>query len=184
MEYLRLLLLLRISKGHLGRRAIASELGIGEGVVRGLLSLARNLNHVEIKRAGVKLTELGEKFINEILYKCNIRNLKIVNKLANKICGNVCTAFLLDKEISDIIRLRDEFVKSGACGALIMRRNGELYIPYFDSTLEQLDLEIAQYLKSDESKSIAVVCGENLGKTLRGLYVICGRRDDGNSDER
>ena len=80
VAYLQLLVILASSGTPRGRKNLADELRIGEGVVRTLLEGGRDLGHVSVHKAGVKITDSGVSFLREALSICGILDVFTVDE--------------------------------------------------------------------------------------------------------
>ncbi|MEZ0290602.1 MAG: hypothetical protein ABWJ42_05880 [Sulfolobales archaeon] len=123
---IRALYLLSV-EGPLGRGLISKYLGLGEGSTRNLMRKLRDLGLIEIDLvAGGFLTERGEELVREwssiIVSKCIERtDLVSWRYVAIHRISKQAERTILREYTRNILLLRDELVKRGCCGALIMR---------------------------------------------------------------
>lgn len=176
LRYLKILLFLAMTGSLVGRRYISRKIGLGEGVVRRLLEMGKELNHISVNRAGVKITEEGTKYLADVLSVCKIKPIAYTSRFGEKLCGQICVAFSLGVAIDNIVKFRDEVVRRGGCGAIVgMLKGGSIYIPLADMRLEDLDAELASALRKvlNEGDTVVISCGDNFGQALAPLDVIC-----------
>ena len=177
-RYVTLLLILFLRRDYVGRRELASIMGVGEGVVRGLISRARAEGHVLVTRAGTKISEKGVEYVEDLLRRCGVVRVGFVD-LSRLICGNVCVGFVVRGRLDGVIRLRDEVVRSGACGALILHSHeGRLEIPPTNLSLHEVDeyadAEVRKLVAGIlASSSVVVSCAETIGRAVAALRPIC-----------
>jgi len=176
IRYLKILSFLAMTRSFAGRRYLSQKLGLGEGVTRRLLDIGKENNHISVNRAGVRITEDGVGYLAQVLAGCGIKPVMYTARFSEKLCGQICVAFLFDGPVGNIVRFRDEIVRRGGCGAVIAHlREGFIYIPLADMRLEDLDNDLASALKSlmGERHTLIISCGDNLGQAMAPLDVVC-----------
>ncbi|MFB6490823.1 MAG: DUF4443 domain-containing protein [Thermoproteus sp. AZ2] len=177
-RYLKLLAFLALAQSWAGRRFIAAKLGYGEGVVRRIIEVGRGQGHITVNRAGVKITEAGLAYLASALSTCKLKLLLSTAKFPQKFCGRICVAFSYGEEIKSLVAFRDELVRRGACGAIIMALvGGRLHIPLANMYLEDLDAETALSIKerAKEGETVIMSCGDNFSQALAPIEIC----DDG-----
>ncbi|MGC8555816.1 MAG: DUF4443 domain-containing protein [Conexivisphaera sp.] len=121
------LLLLR-REGRMGRKGLAELLDVGEATGRTVLSKLKSAGLAEADRGGARLTPEGERRAEELGGLVDIAEAELPERYGNRIaclivkegCGSLGTG----------VAHRDEAVKGGADGALILvRRNGKYSFP-------------------------------------------------------
>lgn len=157
------LLLLILEKGPLGRKRISSLMELGEGSVRNLLSRLKEIGWVDCGKEGCFLTELGIENVRE-LRECLVGPIEV--ELSEIVRGRVYATLVRCVNYSGVLELRDEAVRSGGRGAVILRKlTGVLTFP---ETGEPL----STYAPGDD---------EVLENTLRpseGDLIVLGIADD------
>jgi len=173
--YIQLLALLRTSPTPRGRRNLAEELKIGEGVARALLEAGRHLGHIYIMRGGAKITEAGEAFLRDVFATCKIGAVMPINEAGKYLCGKRCLAFIIDDKIPNAVAMRDELVRLGACGALIVEKREDLVLPPTYEKLSKYIPQLAENLSEhlSQSQSAVVTCGETYADAMGFIQVRC-----------
>jgi len=177
------LLMLLNSKGRMGRKYASQLLGIGEGAVRDtackLAKVGRELgiNVIDISKGGMCITEEGRNLLKRLLESCNARDYAFIDDAANTLgCGTRCVALVYNGEIKNVVKLRDEIVRNGACGALITRYNGVFDLPLADMQLEDVDFKLASKLKEVLSvvngDHVIISCGDGYYYAIKALNAL------------
>ncbi|MEM1902308.1 MAG: hypothetical protein QXK71_02095 [Pyrobaculum sp.] len=171
--YLQMLAMLSQSNTPRGRKNIAEELKIGEGVVRTLLEGGKDLGHVAVMKGGVKITEGGLTFLKEVLKFCGILDIFLVDQAKSVLCGKRCIAHVTEGEVKDVVKVRDSLVRLGSCGALIL--NSELTLPPFGDSLDKYSPELASYLRPRlvSNTTLIITCGETFVEALTPIVLKC-----------
>lgn len=157
------LLLFALEEGPLGRKRIASLMELGEGSVRSLINRLRDIGWVECGRGGCFLTELGIEKVKE-LRECLVGPIEV--ELSEVMRGSVYATLVKCVNYSKVLELRDEAVKSGGKGAVILRKlRGVLTFPETEEPL-------SNYAPRDEGLLESVL------KPEEGDLVILGISDD------
>jgi hypothetical protein len=178
VAYLQLLAILYNSNTPRGRKNLAEELKIGEGVVRTLLEGGRDLGHVAVLKGGVKITSAGQTFLRDTLNLCGIADMFTVDEAKRLLCGKRCIAYLLEELVTDVVAMRDSLVRLGACGALIIERRGDAFLlPPLEDPLEKYDASLAEVLRTHVKQGMTVViaCGETFSDALGLIQIKCSK---------
>jgi hypothetical protein len=178
VAYLQLLAILYNSNTPRGRKKLAEELKIGEGVVRTLLEGGRDLGHVAVLRGGVKITSAGQTFLRDTLNLCGIVGIFPVDEAKRLLCGKRCIVYLLEELVADVVAMRDSLVRLGACGALIIERRGDTFLlPPLEDPLEKYDASLAKTLRTyvRQATTAVVVCGETFSDALGLIQIKCSK---------
>lgn len=154
-----LLLLFLLEEGRLGRKRISHLMELGEGSVRNLLSKLREMGWVDCRKEGCFLTDLGVKKVKN-LRECLIGPVKI--ELREIIKGDAYATLVRCVNYSDVLELRDEAVRAGGKGAVILRKQGGTLI--FPETGEM----VSKYAPNDDRLL------ENSLRPAEGDLVILG----------
>ena len=176
VAYLQLLAILYNSNTPRGRKNLAEELKIGEGVVRTLLEGGRDLGHVAVLKGGVKITDTGQIFLKEALGLCGIADVFTVEEARKLLCGKRCVAHIMGNSVQDVVTTRDSLVRLGACGALIVERRGDTFlIPPLEEPLEKYSPQLAETLKTHvgHNATIIIACGETFSDALGLIELKC-----------
>lgn len=182
-----MLTVLAYSNTPRGRKNLAEELRIGEGIVRTLLEGGRDLGHVTVLKGGVKITELGIAFLRDALKLCNIGMVFPVDAAKNLLCGKRCFAQIVNAPVGNVLMLRDVLVRLGSCGALIVRqRGGQLVLPPSDDDLINYSPILAEVLRPhlSQDNTAVITCGEVFADALTMIQYKCSETLLGGSDER
>jgi len=178
VAYLQLLAILYNSNTPRGRKNLAEELKIGEGIVRTLLEGGRDLGHVAVLRGGVKITSAGQTFLRDTLNLCGIVGIFPVDDAKRLLCGKRCIAYQLEELVADVVAMRDSLVRLGACGALVIERRGDAFLlPPLEEPLEKYDASLAEALRTHVKQGMTVViaCGETFSDVLGLIQIKCSK---------
>jgi len=177
-EALTLSLLLALTGGVKGRYALSRELGVGEGVLRGLYRALREEGLIEVGRGGAWLTERGREAMQRMLAARGLKGVVVledVDAWGRRLRG---VAGALEGRVGSVVEARDEAVRAGARMALIVENaGGRLVLPL----VEECDLgaeapQIHRALLSlPEARTYIVVLGEQLYPCVRGLLAAASR---------
>jgi hypothetical protein len=176
--YLQLLLTLYCADALIGRRGLAAELKVGEGVVRTLLRVGRALGHVVASRGGARVSSAGIAFIREVLGLCGVLDVFVIHEARELLCGRKCIAYVTDDSVNNVTAFRDELVRLGACGALILERSrGVWKIPPIDAPLAEFSWPLADLLDSrvKSGSTVVISCGETFSDALGLVVLKCAR---------
>ena len=137
------LMLLFLEEGVIGRKRLSEMMEIGEGSVRSLIRRLRKAGYVEVGREGCYLTRKGQRRVKELR-----KFLKgPIEVELPSLAGGKASATLVKlrgKEELKVVELRDEAVRAGGRGAIILlSRGGGLFFP---ETMEPL----GKYRSDDE----------------------------------
>lgn len=169
--------------GRLGRRQISNYLKIGEGVTKRIVRNLDNQGLVDIKRGGGSLSRKGLENLRDKLSKFKIVSVKILD--VEEVCPNCKgVGFLLRKlSLCKLVEIRDEAVRGGARGALIIRvEEGKLTLPpdlgYLEDYFPLLANEIKENFEISEGDVIILAFSENIGDAIIGglkASILAGR---------
>jgi len=138
------MMLLLLEDGVIGRKRLSEIMSIGEGSVRSLIRRLREAGYLEVGREGCYLTKKGRREVKELR-----RYLKGPVELElPSLVGGRASAFLVrgvGEEGLDVVELRDEAVRAGGRGAIILLSRGKDLL--FPETMEPL----GKYRPDDES---------------------------------
>lgn len=114
----------------LGRRAIASNVGLGEGSVRSILNILKEWDFIRVYSRGIVISENGQRFINAIPLK--VVDVPVLgNYLDDEELHRCCVAVSgRAYKVTDGIRQRDVCIKNGSKGCVtFVFVDGKLIIP-------------------------------------------------------
>ncbi|OYT65852.1 hypothetical protein B6U74_02495 [Candidatus Bathyarchaeota archaeon ex4484_205] len=150
------------NKGPCSRTSLSAYLNLGEGSIKSMIRIMKNLGLINTTFKGCYLTELGSQIIQLFRYYFpliveEVPNLKYVKM------GNFNSLIVLRHiSISNFIKLRDMFIRKGAEGASILHfQDNILSIPL---VIEDLSIH------SEEDYSIL----HNFPLKNGDFLVICG----------
>jgi len=158
---------------RLGRYQISEILSLGEGVVRRILKRLRDKGFVTTSRGGTSLTLRGKELLKAIFRKFDIKKVAEVN--VTKIIGSgysgigVCCSTLSQ----NVLKIRDEVVRGGAEGALILKfERGKLTIPYLDKEeipgMHEFVESVTKTFELSDGDVVIVGFNKKLGRALMG----------------
>ncbi|MGB9705791.1 MAG: DUF4443 domain-containing protein [Pyrobaculum sp.] len=176
VAYLQLLAVLNASNTPRGRKNLAEELRVGEGIVRTLLEGGREFGHVLVMKGGVKITEAGQTFLKDALDICGIGDVFAVEEAKGLLCGRRCMAHVVRGALGDVIKIRDSLVRLGACGALIIeKKGGKAYLPPIGEPLEKYHASLAKKLEDyvAQDASVVITCGDTFADALTPIELMC-----------
>jgi len=180
LEELVVLLTIRYC-GRAGRYQLSELLGLGEGKIRRILNKLKSEDLIEVKRGGSKLTEKGEKAIEEALAKMRVKKAIFFRGLEDDLKDKLLVCFQLKSvELGNIIELRDIAVREGAEGALIgVVKNREIFLPPDLGFLSKYFPKMWKYLKKslifEPSDVVVLSFSKDYGKALAGGIAIVRR---------
>ncbi len=167
------LMILFLLYGRLGRRQISSYLNIGEGVTKKMIRNLSNQGLVDVKRGGGSLSGKGLENLQDKLSKFKIISVNVFD--AEEICPNCKGIGFLLRNLPPLrlIEVRDEAVRGGARGALIIKvKEGKLFLPPNLGNLRDyfplLAREIEENFEIKEGDTIILAFSENIGEAIIG----------------
>lgn len=166
----KLILLTRLldREGPIGRYSLASMTGLGEGVVRSVLSSLARRGLVEVRRGrGCALTPKGREELETLLRSYGIADVRPLSPPRLGIGAFEVAAHV--KGASYKVRLgveqRDEAIKAGARGALtLVFKGGRLVVPGVEELLEELNPGLASALGKMfrlEEGDVVLICSSD-----------------------
>ena len=124
--------LLRIEQ-PVSRAFLSKSLELGEGTVRSILDVLKNQGLLESNNAGHYLSKKGSIIVKKIRDSVDIKQIKKVLMFPNK---KVISIKLKNPaKIVNVVALRDEAVKNGAEGAVILKYDKKLR--FYDSDYKE-----------------------------------------------
>ena len=126
--------LLRIKK-PVSRSFLSKSLELGEGTIRSILGILKKEGYLESNNIGHYLSKKGIKIVKKIGDNATFKKFDDISLFPNK---KVITTQIKNPEKAiNVVALRDEAVKNGAEGALILKYDKKLrfYDPYYKKNL-------------------------------------------------
>ena len=122
--------LYHLSKGKcMGRRNLASMVGIGEGSMRNVLKILKDWNFIIIENRGIMISDEGRLFLQsipiEIVEEADLQDYVGIQQCC---CGII--VFNQSSKVQDGLKQRDVCIKAGASGCItFVVKNKKLTIP-------------------------------------------------------
>ena len=131
--------------GSISRKALAKELGIGEGSVRSIIRIMKDWEVLDVRRTGIRLTQFGEYTYDNIPISLeNIQN-------ENFALGDFQQGILVKgvaKDVTNGMLQRDIGVRYGSKGASVfVMTNGRLMMP-MNWDMDQKDPDFAEKVRA------------------------------------
>lgn len=175
-DVLRLLILyILLNYRRIGRYQLSKYTGISKGIIRKILEEFASKNIVDSKRGGASITKTGLAFYEKMLNKYKI--YKIFSVEIGEIVGNyVSIAMVTDLiENVNVIEVRDETVRWGSLGALILTyKNGILALPPIHKDIDKIYPKFSRYIKSKlgliNRATIVIAYSSNIGDAFIGAF--------------
>ena len=131
--------LLRIKK-PVSRSYLSESLELGEGTIRSILDILKEKGYLESNNIGHYLNERGNNVVKKINSIITIEKIDRVSMFPNK---KIVALQIKDpKQAVNVVALRDEAVKNGAEGALILKYDKKLmfYDSDYKENLKEIEL--------------------------------------------
>lgn len=141
----------------LGRRTIASNVGLGEGSIRSILNILKEWDLVHIRSKGIVLSENGRRFLDAI--PLNIVEIPVLGNYLDDEELHRCCVHVSKRasKVTDGIRQRDMCIKNGAKGCVtFVMTDGRLTIP------PDIDMESNHDVTGEIVKSAGMCNGDVL----------------------
>ncbi|MEM0230796.1 MAG: DUF4443 domain-containing protein [Candidatus Woesearchaeota archaeon] len=151
------------------RQKIAKMLGLGEGSVKAILEILKDKNIISSTRKGHFLTSEGLKILDRAL---SIVSLPVRLKLGKKLPGEVQVASVLKRPAGklNVLLLRDEAVRRGAEGAIILTfRKGSLELGF--KAKQQFNFLIP-YFELEDGNLLLLSFGRSYAECERALISM------------
>lgn len=164
--------MLALTRGAKGRYSLSKELGLGEGVLKGIYRELRNLGLIAVGKGGAWLTSEGCRELERLLRAHGVRQAVVLDDLEAWGRRFVGVAAAIEGSIVNVVEARDAAVRAGAQIALIVKRSGgRLYLPMVeDYDLRAEAPNIYEALASmAASDYYVVVLGDELYPCVMGL---------------
>lgn len=167
------LMILFLLYGRLGRRQISNYLNIGEGIAKKMMKKLNNQGLIDVKRGGGSLSGKGLENLRDKLSRFKIVSVNVFD--AEEVCPNCKGIGFLLRSLSlfRLVEVRDEAVRGGARGALIIKieRGGLLLPPNLGDLRDYFPLlarEIKENFEMREGDTVILAFSENIGEAIIG----------------
>ena len=148
--------LLRIEK-PVSRSFLSKSLELGEGTIRSILGILKSKGYLESNNTGHYLSENGIKFVEKIKDNTTLKKIDGILLFPNK--KIVAIKIKNPAKTVNVVALRDEAVKNGAEGALILKYNKKLR--FHDSDYKENLSEIENKLELRENDFVIVAYADS-----------------------
>ncbi|MDI6707544.1 MAG: DUF4443 domain-containing protein [Candidatus Thermoplasmatota archaeon] len=157
----------------IGRKRLASQVGVGEGTIRTILKYFKAKDFVVIEQVGIKLSEKGKKIFEK--YRLQTTALE----KSGLTVGKYNCAVIVKNKASKIklgIEQRDEAIKAGATGTTtLVYKNNVLSFPGEAQALDQSYPKISALIISkfnpENNDVIIIGSGMSLKKAEEGALA-------------
>ena len=143
--------LLRIEK-PVSRSFLSKSLELGEGTIRSILDILKSKGYLESNNAGHYLSEKGNTIIKQTRTNTNITAIDKVLMFPNK--KVIAIKIKNPVKTVNVVALRDEAVKNGAEGAVILKYDKKLRL--YDSNYKEDLSKIEDRLKLEKNDLVIV----------------------------
>ncbi|MEK6948965.1 MAG: DUF4443 domain-containing protein [Nanoarchaeota archaeon] len=148
--------LLRIEK-PVSRAFLSKSLELGEGTIRSILDILKSKGYVESNNIGHYLSKTGIKFVEKIKDDITLKKIDDIALFPNK---KIITLQIKNPaKTVNVVALRDEAVKNGAEGALILKFDKKLR--FYDSNYKENLSEIESKLKVSKNDLVIVAYADS-----------------------
>jgi predicted transcriptional regulator len=164
-----------LAKKSIGRKKLAEELDVGEGVTRTMIGRLEDAGLVVTSKAGCSLTEKGTSLWRE--YESTLRKVEIGK---NELTFGGCSYAILIKKRAHMVKSgieqRDAAVMAGAKGATtLLCKKGHLVFPSTSMDLVQrfpkASKQISMLLESKENDVIIIASSDSRRKAEYGALA-------------
>lgn len=169
--------MLALGRGIKGRYALSREVGLGEGVIRGVYRRLREHGLIEVFRGGSRLTPKGFNTLRDTLSTLGILEMHVLEEevvWGEKLRGVVAA---LKEEVRDVVKARDAIVRAGAKAALIVKKScaGNFYLPLvesYDLRREMPKLYNVLSAMPSTAKTYVVAYADRLFPCIKGVLEV------------
>lgn len=147
--------LLKIEK-PVSRVQLSKTLDLGEGTIRAILDILKKNKLLESDRKGHYLSAKGNIIVKKIRNKIDMKKI-VINIFQNK--KNVAVHIKKSNKIGKSYLLRDEAVKNGAEGALILKYDKKLR--FYDSDYKQDFSELENKFEFNKNDIVIVAYADS-----------------------
>ena len=148
--------LLRIEQ-PVSRAFLSKSLELGEGTIRSILNILKSKGYLESNNTGHYLSKNGIEFVKEIKDNASIEKISGISLFPNK--KIVAIKIKNPEKIANAVALRDEAVKNGSEGALILKYDKKLR--FYDSDHKENLSEIENKLELSKNDWVIVAYADS-----------------------
>ncbi len=148
--------LLRIEQ-PVSRSFLASSLELGEGTIRSILDILKDKGYLESNNIGHYLSKKGNALVKKIMDHIDIKQINKVLMFSNK--NIIAIKMKQPKKAINVVALRDEAVKNGAEGAVILKYDKKLR--FYDSDYKEDLSEIENKLNASKNDLVIVAYADS-----------------------
>lgn len=159
--------LLRIGK-PVSRSQLSKTLDLGEGTIRSILNILKEKNLLVSNNKGHFLSENGNSIVNEIKDSIDIKKIDLTNMFPNK--KKIAIHIKKSNNVKKSSVLRDEAVKNGADGALILKYDKKLR--FYDSDYKQDFSDIESKFSLNKNDWVIVTYADSYKLAEHGALAV------------
>lgn len=174
-DELKIAALLALCSGVKGRYTLCKELGVREGVLKGLYEELKKEGLIEVYRGGARISAKGREALTLMLRERGIVDASVlweVNAWGERLLG---VAAALAGDVKNVVRARDVVVRAGAAMALIVKvSEGRMYLPAVeDYNIREHLPEVYEALASmPRAAAYVVALSENVYPCVVGILRL------------
>lgn len=165
-------------KAPVGRRLLAQELELSDGIVRGLLERLVEQGIAQDKSSGAMLTSRGNARLQKFLTQISVMKIQFLDE-CELVPGKSATAIHLRGRYRPGmtgVPQRDEAIKSGAQGSITIGfRGGRLVLPPDDRDAAEIspreDRRLRDVFRPSENDLIVIGFAANRARSLSGALA-------------
>lgn len=160
-------------RGHIGRKGLMEDTGLGEGSTRGMLKVRKDWKWVEIKQTGVFITEFGRQSFEK--FKMRYTDVLNVNYAEGRYQQGIIIEGVAYK-VTNGMEQRDLAVRNGATGAatFVMRDDRVIFPKNWD--VDKNDPRFAEEIRAAGMKNedVLILVDSNNANRLRVMAAAVG----------
>ncbi len=161
-----------------GRRMLAKQLEISDGIARGLLERLGEQGIVEVNSSGAALTHRGKDRLHKILTQISVQQIQSLDE-CDLVPGKSATAIHLPGKYRPGmtgVPQRDEAIKSGAQGSITIGiQGGRLVLPPDNRDTAEIspreDKRLRSIFKLSENDLIVIGFAANKSRSVSGALA-------------
>ncbi len=174
-----ILMLITLENGPVGRKKLSDYVGLGEGSVGSLIKRLREMDYLEVGKEGCFLTKKGAKRLRELR---EVIEGPIELEFKELVKGKAYALLLKGISVtgSQVIELRDEAVRMGGRGAIILiQEGGALLFPENRVPLRKYhpkdEIAIMKSLKPLNGDLVVIGLGDSLHQSKLAALAVSMR---------
>lgn len=159
--------LLEIEK-PVSRAFLSSSLELGEGTIRSILDILKSKGYIESNNIGHYLSKKGIKSVEKIKGSITLKKIEGISLFPSK---KIVTIQIKNPtKAVNVVALRDEAVKNGAEGALILKYDKKLR--FYDSDYKENLSEIENKLELRKNDLVIVAYADSYKLAEYGAIAV------------